>query len=103
MGIKIGTKRFMTLGNVLVETDMKLKLLLLVSAIMPGAAGNCLGAAAGVQPEGSSWLAAQAHIQRWSADFTQTRTLKSLAQPLTASGHVWFEAPNRFRWELGHP
>jgi len=29
--------------------------------------------------------------------------LKSLAQPLKATGHVWFAAPNRFRWELGHP
>jgi outer membrane lipoprotein-sorting protein len=28
---------------------------------------------------------------------------KSLTQPLTASGHVWFQEPNRFRWELGHP
>src|SRR5262249_11440683 len=24
-------------------------------------------------------------------------------RPLTASGHVWFAAPNRFRWELGNP
>ncbi|HEV2391852.1 MAG TPA: outer membrane lipoprotein carrier protein LolA [Verrucomicrobiae bacterium] len=51
----------------------------------------------------SSWLAAQTNIQSWSADFVQTRALKSLTQPLTATGHVWFEAPNRFRWELGHP
>jgi outer membrane lipoprotein-sorting protein len=29
--------------------------------------------------------------------------LKSLTQPLTATGHVWFKAPNRFRWELGQP
>jgi len=49
------------------------------------------------------WLGAQAHIQSWEADFVQTRTLKSLTQPLTATGHVWFAAPNRFRWELGHP
>ena len=51
----------------------------------------------------SGWLAAQTNIQSWSADFLQTRTLKSLTQPLTATGHVWFAAPNRFRWELGHP
>jgi outer membrane lipoprotein-sorting protein len=51
----------------------------------------------------SAWLDAQTNIQTWSADFTQTRVLKSLTQPLTASGHVWFEAPNRFRWELGNP
>jgi len=51
----------------------------------------------------TSWLNAQTNIHAWSADFTQTRILKSLTQPLTATGHVWFEAPNRFRWELGHP
>lgn len=51
----------------------------------------------------TSWVAAQTNIHSWSADFDQTRCLKSLAQPLKASGHVWFEAPNLFRWELGHP
>jgi outer membrane lipoprotein carrier protein len=51
----------------------------------------------------SDWLKAQTNIHTWSADFTQTKALKSLAQPLKATGRVWFEAPNRFRWELGHP
>jgi len=51
----------------------------------------------------TTWLAAQTDIHTWSADFTQTRVLKSLTQPLTATGHVWFAAPNRFRWELGNP
>jgi len=50
-----------------------------------------------------SWLKAQTQVHSWSADFTQTRSLKSLAQPLTAKGHVWFSSPNQFRWELGHP
>jgi outer membrane lipoprotein-sorting protein len=51
----------------------------------------------------TAWLNAQTNLQTWSADFIQVRTLKSLAQPLTATGHVWFAAPNRFRWELGNP
>ena len=51
----------------------------------------------------TSWLNAQTNIQTWSADFVQTRTLKALTQPLTETGHVWFRAPNRFRWELGSP
>lgn len=51
----------------------------------------------------TSWFAAQTNIQTWSANFTQTRKLKSLTQPLTATGHVVFAAPNRFRWELGQP
>ena len=50
-----------------------------------------------------SWLNAQTNLMTWSADFVQTRTLKALTQPLTESGHVWFGAPNRFRWELGKP
>jgi len=51
----------------------------------------------------NTWINAQATIHTWSADFTQTRILKSLSQPLTATGHVWFQAPNKVRWELGHP
>jgi outer membrane lipoprotein-sorting protein len=51
----------------------------------------------------ASWLAAQTNIHSWSADFTQIRSFKSLTQPLTATGHVWFSEPNRFRWELGKP
>src|SRR5438309_2676161 len=51
----------------------------------------------------SKWLQSQTHIQTWSAEVIQTRALKSLTQPLTATGHVWFAAPNRFRWELGSP
>jgi len=51
----------------------------------------------------SGWLVAQTNIQTWSADVIQVRTLKSLVQPLTATGHVWFAAPNRFRWEIGTP
>jgi len=49
------------------------------------------------------WLNAQTNIQTWEADFVQTRRLKSLTQPLTAQGHVWFAAPNRFRWEITNP
>jgi len=59
--------------------------------------------AAEMNPLLTKWLNTQTNIQTWSADFTQTRTLKSLAQPLTATGRVWFAAPNRFRWELGQP
>ena len=49
------------------------------------------------------WLAAQVKLKTWSADATQTRTLKTLAQPLVAKGHVWYAAPDCFRWELGKP
>lgn len=51
----------------------------------------------------TDWLAAQRNIRAWSADFTQTRQLKALVQPLKSQGHLWFAPPNLFRWELGAP
>ncbi len=50
-----------------------------------------------------AWLAAQTNLHTWTATVTQTRTLKTLTQPLVATGQVWFAAPNRFRWEIGSP
>ena len=51
----------------------------------------------------NAWLASQTNLTTWHADFTQTRALSTLTQPLTARGRVWFAAPRRFRWELGEP
>lgn len=51
----------------------------------------------------NSWFTSQTNLQTWSADFTQTRTLKTLTQPLVAAGRISFAAPNQFRWELGRP
>ena len=59
--------------------------------------------AAEPSPLVTAWLNAQTNIQTWSANVVQTRNLKSVAQPLTAEGRVWFAAPNRFRWEIGIP
>ena len=56
-----------------------------------------------LSPQVVAWLDAQSKIHTWTADFTQTRRLKSLTQPLTAHGKVSFAEPNRFRWELGNP
>jgi outer membrane lipoprotein-sorting protein len=50
-----------------------------------------------------AWFTAQKNLHTWSADFTQTRALKTLTQPLTAKGHITFAMPNDFRWELGQP
>jgi outer membrane lipoprotein-sorting protein len=51
----------------------------------------------------NAWFATQTNLHTWKASFTQTRTLKTLKQPLVTSGRVWFELPNRYRWELGAP
>jgi len=49
------------------------------------------------------WLAVQTNLQTWTADCTQTRSLKVLSQPLVSTGKVWVALPDRFRWELGQP
>jgi outer membrane lipoprotein-sorting protein len=59
-------------------------------------------AAPGTDPLGA-WLAEQATTRTWSAAVVQTRTLKTLTQPLTARGRVWFRSPDWFRWQLGEP
>lgn len=51
----------------------------------------------------NAWFAAQASVRTWSADFTQTRSLRTLTQPLVTQGHISFAAPSEFRWELGRP
>jgi outer membrane lipoprotein-sorting protein len=66
------------------------------------AEGSC-GHTASLGPEIASWLEAQSSVKTWAADFVQTRYLKTLTQPLKATGKVWFAAPGYFRWELGAP
>jgi outer membrane lipoprotein-sorting protein len=52
--------------------------------------------------EFAKWFAVQTNLQSWSGDFTQTRSLKVLSQPLVTGGKVWVK-PGEFRWELGQP
>jgi outer membrane lipoprotein-sorting protein len=66
-------------------------------------ASNGTSAPAGANAEIRSWMAAQTNLLTWSADFVQTRRLKTLAQPLVSTGRVWFAAPNQFRWEVQAP
>jgi len=49
------------------------------------------------------WIARQANIKTLSADFTQTRALRVLRNPVAARGHIWFQAPGDFRWQVGDP
>jgi outer membrane lipoprotein-sorting protein len=50
-----------------------------------------------------AWFAAQKNLHTWSADFVQTRALKTLTLPLVAKGHITFAMPGEFYWELGQP
>jgi outer membrane lipoprotein-sorting protein len=51
----------------------------------------------------AQWLQTQTNLQTWTAAVRQTRSFKTMAQPLVETGRVWFVAPNRFRWEIGSP
>jgi len=72
-----------------------------VGLIALAAAGNLFSA--GVDAVLDDWFAAQKELRSWSADFTQTRTLPALTQPLVTPGHVDFALPGDFRWALGRP
>ncbi|HUE37696.1 MAG TPA: outer membrane lipoprotein carrier protein LolA [Candidatus Acidoferrum sp.] len=69
--------------------------------ILPLLAATALRAA-DYEAQFNQWFAAQTNMQNWSADFTQTRSLMALSQPLTSHGKVWVK-PGSFRWELGQP
>lgn len=69
--------------------------------ILPCLAATALHAA-DYEAQFSQWFAAQTNMQNWTADFTQTRSLVALSQPLKSSGKVWVK-PGSFRWELGRP
>lgn len=49
------------------------------------------------------WIARQASIRTLSADFTQTRALRVLRNPVASNGRLYFKAPDDFRWEVGSP
>lgn len=49
------------------------------------------------------WLTLHNSLKTLSADFTQTRALKTLRSPLVSKGRLWFSAPDSFRWEIGTP
>jgi outer membrane lipoprotein-sorting protein len=51
----------------------------------------------------ADWINAQANVHTWTADFKEIRELKALTEPLTATGKIWFSAPDHFRWEVMKP
>lgn len=67
-----------------------------------GVAASSLGAE-GPEALFHRWLNAQTNVHSLAAEFVQTRTLRSLAQPVVTPGRLYFSAPAQFRWELGAP
>jgi len=49
------------------------------------------------------WIAKQDDLHTVQADFTQTRSLRALRDPIATPGHIWFSAPDSLRWEIGNP
>ena len=49
------------------------------------------------------WFARQDDIRSVAADFTQTRALRVLRDPVATPGRMWFTAAGSLRWELGTP
>ena len=80
---------------------MKMSRQLLLALALAGALATAR--AADTNAVLDAWFAAQKNLHAWSADFIQTRALKTLTQPLVAQGHLDFAVPNDFRWELGRP
>lgn len=50
----------------------------------------------------NQWLSVQTNLHSWTGDFTQTRFLKVMTEPLPSAGKVWVRT-GEFRWELGNP
>jgi outer membrane lipoprotein-sorting protein len=50
----------------------------------------------------NQWFEVQTNLQCWAGEFSQTRTLTVLNQPLMSHGKVWVKR-DEFRWELGQP
>lgn len=49
------------------------------------------------------WVEAGVKVKSLEIDFVQERRLRSLRQPLTKPGKIWFQRPGSFRWQIGDP
>ncbi len=49
------------------------------------------------------WFSRQDEFRSVAADFTQTRALRVLRDPVATPGKMWFTATGSLRWELGTP
>jgi len=70
--------------------------LFLASTLVPAAFGADASAL-------KSWIQAQGEINSLTGVFSQERKLKVLRKTLVAPGRFWYQAPDRFRWDIGEP
>lgn len=49
------------------------------------------------------WIAGQPTLPDFKVDFTMTRKLPALKEPVTTTGSMWRLRDGRFRWQVGEP
>ena len=85
---------------------IKVKRMIKIKRAMLAVTAWCLSmvvlSAADYDAQFNHWFEVQTNLQSWSGDFTQTRFLTVLNQPLVSPGKVWVKR-GEFRWELGNP
>lgn len=79
-------------------------LVLALILMVAGFAGSAARAADGDAPGFfRSWLAERDKAGDLRIDFTFTKSLPALKEPITSSGRFWSYADGRFLWEMGMP
>ncbi len=76
---------------------LKILLLVFITAALPVSAA---------EPDWSvieNWIDQQKDLVTLWAQFTQTRSLPSVRNPISKPGRLWFDRDGRLRWELGDP
>lgn len=82
-----------------------MKRLLLTLTLMFGGLACALAepAGAGVPGVFRAWLAAQKSVPDQRVEFSLTKTMPALKEPVKSLGRFWNYADGRFRWETGKP
>jgi outer membrane lipoprotein-sorting protein len=85
---------------------IKMKSMIKIKNVLLAVFFGCLAVAstraADYDEQFNKWFQVQTNLQNWAGDFTQTRTLTVLNQPLVSHGKVWVKR-GEFRWELSQP
>ena len=79
--------------------------LLLTLTMFGGCLASALAESADTAVPGffGDWLAAQKHAADVRVEFSITKTMPALKEPVKAAGRFWNYADGRFRWETGQP
>lgn len=80
------------------------KFILTLTLYLGGVAGlAAAGTGDGLPGFFRDWLAAQKHAPDLRVEFSITKSLPTLKQPVKSTGRFWNYADGRFRWETGKP